>query len=444
MDILLEKIRILEEKYDKPNPEIIKAKNIKLGLRNNDGTGVVVGITSKGQVIGREKGQPIDGKLLYCGYNVSSIVKNLQKEKRFGFEEIVYLLLTNELPTKQDLSNLSQHLAERRHLPRRQKTLIMQESGNYSQMGALHTAVSNLRVFDEDADDVSLNNVTLQCLDLIAKFPTIVAYNYNALAFKQGIGGNGLVEPRKDLSTAENFLYMLNGKVPDKELAWMLDIALVIHAEHGGGNNSTFSVRCVSSSKSNTYMAISSGISSLSGHLHGGANEAVEAMMYEMMYGSNAIKKEDWNNKSVVKSYLEGILDKKIGNSGKIFGLGHAVYTLSDPRTIIIKSFVEKLVKRNAKEDELQLYNLVAEVGASLMMERKGIVVSPNVDFYSGFFYRLMGIPKEIFTPLFAMARVAGWSAHRVEELIQGKLIRPAYATSLNHENHYSSLEQRY
>jgi citrate synthase len=166
--------------------------------------------------------------------------------------------------------------------------------------------------------------------------------------------------------------------------------------------------------------------------------------MYELMHGSNAIKKEEWNNKDVIKSYLEGILDKKIGTSGKIFGLGHAVYTLSDPRTIIIKEFVENLVKRNGKEDELQLYNLVAEVGASLIMERKGIVASPNVDFYSGFFYRLMGIPKEIFTPLFAMARVAGWCAHRIEELIQGKLIRPAYATSLDRENNYSSLEQRY
>ena len=444
MDNLLEKIRILEEQYDKPNPELIKKYNIKLGLRNEDGTGVVVGITSKGQVIGKENGNPVEGRLLYCGYDVSDIVQNLQKEKRFGFEETVYLLLTNTLPSSVDLKSISDNLAQRRSLAVRQKALIRQESEDDDQMGALHTVVSNLRVFDENTRGMSSDNVSLQCLNLIAKFPTIVAYNYNNYAFNKGLGGNGLIEPRADLGTAENFLYMLNGSIPDKEVAHMLDIALVLHAEHGGGNNSTFGVREITSSQSDTYMAICAGIASLSGHLHGGANESVINMIDEMTIGSNAIKQKYWDSTDVVKSYLEDLLDKKIGDgSGKIYGMGHAVYTLSDPRAVIFKKFAQTLAKRNGKEDELQLYNTIVKAATDLMKERKGITISPNVDFYSGFVYRQMGIPKEVFTPLFAMARVAGWSAHRKEQLVQGKIIRPAYKSSLDHENKYQPVDQR-
>ncbi|GBE02046.1 MAG TPA: citrate synthase [Nitrospirae bacterium] len=442
MNGLIEKIAHLEEKHDRLAPELVKSRNIKLGLRNSDGTGVVVGITSKGQVKGFErdkwgKNHPVPGKLFYCGYDVETIVRNIEKEKIFGFEEVIYLLLTGELPRKADLDSFSAALAERRGLPQLAKKIIRYNSENDDQMGALHIAVASLHKFDTNPRSTNIRDVTRQCIDLIAKAPTIIAYNYCVLRGDDVFPN--FVEPDPNLSTAQNFLYMLNGKVPDDFVAHLFDQAMVLHAEHGGGNNSTFTVRTVSSSLTDTYMAICAGIASLSGHLHGGANEAVMRMMEDIKRNVR-----DWRDDQEIYAYLEMILDKKAGDgSGKIYGIGHAVYTISDPREKILKEKARSFAEMKGRLDEFELYNKVSELAVKLVRRKKGKRACPNVDFYSGFVYDMMGIPGELYTPIFAMSRVAGWSAHRIEEIIQGKLIRPAYISSLKETRDYIPLSQR-
>jgi len=442
MNGLIEKIAQLEEKHDRLDPELVKSKNIKLGLRNSDGTGVVVGITSKGQVKGFErdkwgKNHPVPGKLFYCGYDVETIVGNIEKEKIFGFEEVIYLLLTGELPRKADLDSFSAALAERRGLPQLAKKIIRYNSENDDQMGALHIAVASLHKFDTNPRSTNIRDVTRQCIDLIAKAPTIIAYNYCVLRGDDVFPN--FVEPDPNLSTAQNFLYMLNSKVPDDFVAHLFDLAMVLHAEHGGGNNSTFTVRTVSSSLTDTYMAICAGIASLSGHLHGGANEAVMRMMEDIKRNVR-----DWRDDQEIYTYLEMILDKKTGDgSGKIYGIGHAVYTISDPREKILKDKARSFAEMKGRLDEFELYNKVSELAVKLVRRKKGKRACPNVDFYSGFVYDMMGIPGELYTPIFAMSRTAGWSAHRIEEIIQGKLIRPAYISSLKETRDYIPLSQR-
>ncbi|GBD99213.1 citrate synthase [bacterium BMS3Abin07] len=444
MDNLLEKIARLEEKHNKLDPEFVKKKNIKLGLRNLDGTGVVVGITSKGQVRGYEKdkwgkSRPTPGKIYYCGIDVKEIVDNIEKEKRFGFEEVAYLLLTGKLPTAEDLHGFLHELGVKRRIPDVAKKVIRFNSRNNDQMGALHAAVSSLHKFDPDPRSTDIRDVTRQCVDLIAKFPTIIAYNYCVLRSNGSRTHPTFVPPESSLSTAQNFFYMVQGKIPDDEIAHVFDIALILHAEHGGGNNSTFTVRTVSSSLTDTYMAMCAGIASLSGHLHGGANEAVMNMM-------EGIKKDvkDWNDDDEIVSCLENILDGKSGDrSGKIYGLGHAVYTISDPRATILKEKARTFASKKGRLDEFNLYEKVAEQSVRLIRRKKGKKVSPNVDFYSGFVYDMMGIPSELFTPIFAMSRIAGWSAHRIEEIIQGRLIRPAYISSWNKPITYTPIKKR-
>jgi len=435
MEKVLKIIQKLALKHDKISPELVKAKNIKLGLRNEDGTGVFVGITSKGQVIGykkeihadgTEKKIDLDGELYYSGYNVKDLVKYHQKENRFGFEETAYLLLTSELPNQEHLDTFTTELAQRRHLPEEAKKIILNRPPHDDQMGSLHTIVSAMHLFDRNPNSTDIKDLARQCIDLIAKFPTIVAYNYHAsVGHKREL--SDLLEPRNDYSHAENFLYMLHGKKPDKMTAHLFDMMLVLHAEHGGGNNSTFTVRAVSSSGANSYMAICSGVASLSGHLHGGANEAVEGMMENI---KTHVK--DWNDDDELSDYLGKILDKKTNDkSGKIYGIGHAVYTKSDPRAVVLEQKAEEIARKSGMEKEFNLYRKVALLSPKIVLAKKGKVAAANVDFYSGFVYRSMGIPKELFTPIFAMSRVAGWSAHRIEEIIQGKLIRPSYVSSL-------------
>lgn len=435
MEKVLKIIEKLALKHDKISPDLVKSKNIKLGLRNENGTGVFVGITSKGQVIGykkeiqgdgSEKKIDLDGELYYCGYNVKDLVRHHQKEGRFGFEETIYLLLTGELPNKKHLDTFTSELAQRRRLPEEAKKIILNRPPHDDQMGSLHTIVSAMHLFDKNPDSTDINDLSRQCIDLIAKFPTIVAYNYHASAGHRKEFPE-LLDSRDDYSHAENFLYMIHGKKPDKLTAHLFDMMLVLHAEHGGGNNSTFTVRTVSSSGANSYMAICSGIASLSGHLHGGANEAVEGMMENI---KSHVK--DWDDDDEVSSYLGKILDKKANDSsGKIYGIGHAVYTKSDPRALILEHKAEEIAKKSGMKKEFNLYRKVAMLAPDIVLKKKGKVASANVDFYSGFVYRSMGIPKELFTPIFAMSRVAGWSAHRIEEIIQGKLIRPSYFSSL-------------
>ncbi|MBI5408542.1 MAG: citrate synthase [Nitrospirae bacterium] len=447
MESVLKKVEELALLHDRIDPKIVKEKNIKLGLRNEDGSGVFVGITSKGQVIGYEKiitgdgGEklhPVPGKLYYCGYDVEDLIKGKEKEKRFGFEETIYLLLTGELPAKEDLKSFSKELGKRRALPDEAKELILNRPEHDDQMCSLHTIVSAMHLFDKNPNSTDLRDVTRQCLDLAARFPTIIAYNYRKNLMKKN-DYKKLLDPDPDLGTAENFLYLLSGKVPDGFTAELFDTMLIFHAEHGGGNNSTFTTRCVSSSGANTYMAICAGIGSLSGHLHGGANEAVVKMIDDIKRNVT-----DWKSDEEVKSYLIKLLEKKAGDkSGKIYGLGHAVYTLSDPRAVFLEVRGAELAKMCGREKEFSLYRRIAKIAPQLVKDKKGKVVCTNVDFYSGFVYQCMGIPKELFTPIFAMARVAGWSAHRIEEIIQGRIIRPSYFSSLKGMRSYIPLSKR-
>jgi len=447
MDAILKKVQELALLHDKLDPKIIKEKNIKLGLRNEDGTGVFVGITSKGQVIGYEKVaqgdgiekvNPVAGKLSYCGYDVDDLVREKEKEGRFGFEETIYLLLTGELPNKLDIKAFSLLLDKKRALPDEVKQMILSSPPHDDQMGSLHTIVSAMHLFDKHPNSIDMNDVTRQCIDLIAKLPTIVAYNYIAGSMKKK-SLSKLTDPAPNLSTAEHFLYLLSGKMPEKATAELFDTMLIFHAEHGGGNNSTFSTRCVSSSGANTYMAICAGIGSLSGHLHGGANEAVIRMMKDI---KNKVK--NWENDDELASYLELILDKKTGDkSGKIYGLGHAVYTVSDPRAVFLETRAGELARAANREKEFELYKRIARLAPSIVKNKKDKVVCTNVDFYSGFVYQCMGIPSELFTPIFAMARVAGWTAHRIEEIVQGRIIRPSYVTSLKGKKNYIALAKR-
>lgn len=447
MESVLKKVEQLALQHDKIDPKIVKARNIKLGLRNEDGSGVFVGITSKGQVIGYEKItsgdgivklHPIPGKLYYCGYDVEDIVAAKEAEKRFGFEETIYLLLTGTLPNKEDLRGFTKELGRRYALPEPVIELIFSRPHSEDQMGALHTIVSAMHIFDKNPKSTDIKDVVRQCIDLIAKFPTIIAYNYHA-SLPEKKTPKDMIKPDPDLSIAENFLWMLSGKKPDTQIAQFFDTMLIFHAEHGGGNNSTFSTRCVSSAGANTYMAICAGIASLSGHLHGGANEAVAKMMSDIKR-----KVKDWEDEQEIKEYLTLLLEKKAGDkSGKIYGVGHAVYTVSDPRAVFLEKRAGELAKMAGLEKEFTLYKKVAKIAPKLVKEAKGKVVCINVDFYSGFVYKCMGIPSALFTPIFAMARVAGWSAHRIEEIIQGKIIRPSYVSSLKGRKQYVPLNKR-
>lgn len=447
MEAILKKIQDLALLHDKIDPKVVKEKNIKLGLRNDDGTGVFVGITSKGQVMGYEKHisadgtqrvVPIPGRLIYCGYDVEALVRGKEEECRFGFEETVYLLLTGELPTAADLKGFSQGLAKRRPLPAEVKEMILSRPKHDDQMGSLHTMVSAMHLFDRNPNSTDFKDVTRQCIDLIAKFPTIIAYNY-LTSQMQKKDAKKLIEPDPQLCTAENFLYLLQGEKPDKFTAELFDTMLIFHAEHGGGNNSTFSTRCVSSSGANTYMALCAGIGSLSGHLHGGANEAVVKMTSEIKR-----KVKDWKDEDEIKAYLSLLLDKQAGDrTGKIYGMGHAVYTVSDPRAVFLENRAGELAAKYGKDEEFALYRQIAKIAPQLIRDKKGKVVCTNVDFYSGFVYKCMGIPKELFTPIFAMSRVAGWASHRIEEIVQGRIIRPSYVSSLKKEMHYLPLSKR-
>ena len=447
MEKVLRKVEELALLHDKIDPKLVRERNIKLGLRNEDGSGVFVGITSKGQVIGYEKIicgdgveklHPVPGKLYYCGYDVADLVKAKEEENRFGFEETIYLLLTGMLPSEKDLKSFSAELRKRRALPPEAIEIILNRPKHDDQMGSLHTIVSAMHLFDNKPNSTDIRDVTRQCIDLIAKFPTIIAYNYLSSQMKKK-NRKKLIEPDPDMNTAESFLYMLSGKAPDRVMSGLFDTMLMFHAEHGGGNNSTFTTRCVSSSGANTYMAICAGIGSLSGHLHGGANEAVTRMMRDIKRNV-----KDWKDEDRIKRYLEMLMDKNAGDrSGKIYGLGHAVYTLSDPRAVFLEKKGEALAKAAGWEDEFALYKKVSNIAPCIVKKKKGKTVCTNVDFYSGFIYQCMGIPEELFTPVFAMARIAGWSAHRIEEVIQGRIIRPSFVSSLKRLKDYVPLTDR-
>ena len=408
---------------------------VKRGLRNKDGTGVLVGLTNIGDVVGykKEDGKviAIPGKLLYRGIDIEDITKGFQKEDRHGFDETVYLLLTGHLPDKKELMEFSTHMASLRALPDDfVKDMILSMKGK-DVLNILARSVLGLYTLDEKPDDISLNNMIRQSLNIIAKFPTIVAYSYQALRHLYKGKTLSIRHPQINLTTAENFLYLIKGdcKGFSKLEADLLDLMLVLHAEHGGGNNSTFTMRVTSSSETDIYSSVTSAIGSLKGPLHGGANVRVLEMMEDMK-----IHLKDWTDEEEVKAHLLMILNKKANDfSGKIYGIGHAVYTISDPRAAILKTKARELAIEKGRLDEFELYALVErltpEVFSVFKGEKSTKVVCINVDFYSGFVYACLDISKELYTPLFAIARVSGWCTHRIEELTFSakRIIRPAF-----------------
>lgn len=439
----LEEITVKASQIDK---NLFDTYNVKRGLRNQDGSGVLVGLTNIGDVVGYEKkdGQiiPREGKLYYRGIDVDDLVHGFQKDKRHGFDETVYLLLTGKLPAKEDLDLFSSYMAGHRDLPHSFVNLILSFRGK-NIMNMLARSILVMYTQDDEAENYSHINLLKQSLNLIAKFPVIAAYVY--FGFRHTYQRKSLIfrHPDPALSTAENFLYMLKGEDYDKLEADILDLALVLHAEHGGGNNSTFATRVISSAGTDTYSAISAGLGSLKGFLHGGANLQVEEMMRD-------IKKnvKDWNDKKEVLEYLVKILRCEAGDgSGKLYGIGHAIYTLSDPRAILLKDKARELANKKGKLNEYELYESVEMLAPEAFASFKGTnskVVSANVDFYSGFVYKCIDIPKELFTPIFAIARMAGWCAHRLEEVTftSRRIIRPAYKNVFGRVD-YESIEVR-
>ena len=406
---------------------------VNRGLRDENGNGVLTGLTEISEIQAKTPdGQPCEGSLFYRGYNVNDLVKGFLKDGRFGFEEITYLLLFGDLPSREELSNFCQLLASYRSLPNSFVRDIIMKAPSTDIMNSVARSVLTLYSYDNNPNDTSIPNVLRQCLQLIAMFPQLALYGYQAYNYYKNDHPTFFIhDPVPELSTAQNILYMLRPDMKYSQTeARVLDMALVLHAEHGGGNNSTFTTHVVTSSGTDTYSAIAAALGSLKGPKHGGANIKVCHMFEEIK-----AQIRDWKDDDEVKAYLAKILHgDAFDHAGLIYGVGHAVYSLSDPRAVIFKSFVHQLAQEKGREDEYQLYSSVERLAPEIISgERKMYKgVSANVDFYSGFVYQMLGIPEELFTPLFAIARISGWSAHRLEELVNGnRIIRPAYKAIL-------------
>lgn len=409
--------------------------DVKRGLRDINGKGVLAGLTQVSNVQATKivDGQevPCAGSLSYRGYDIKELTGGFIRDKRFGFEETAYLLLFGKLPDKEELKEFTDLLANQRSLPKNFTRDVIMKAPSSDIMNALSRSVLTLYSYDKNPDDISLPNVLRQCLNLISVFPLLSVYGYQA--YNHFVRGKSLYihNPKKELSTAENILRMLR---PDKKYtaleAQILDIALILHMEHGGGNNSTFTTHVVSSSGTDTYSAIAAALGSLKGPKHGGANIKVVSMVQDM-------KKEvkDWEDEDEVRNYLKKLLHKEaFDRRGLIYGMGHAVYSVSDPRAEVFKGFVETLAKEKGRMKDYRLYSMVERLAPEVIAEERKIYkgVSANVDFYSGFVYSMLDLPLELFTPMFAVARIVGWSAHRMEELINtDKIIRPAYKNVL-------------
>ncbi len=427
----LKKLSELAERSSMIDEELYTKYDVKRGLRKKDFTGVLVGLTKIGDVLGYnkegDKVTPAEGRLLYRGIEVKELVEGFQKGKRPGFDETVFLLLFGRLPTEYGLKIFSEKLAGLRELPENfTEDMILKLKGK-DVMNMMARCVLALYTLDEKADDTSTANIINQSMDLIAKFPTIIAYSYQAMRHIYHHKHLVIRHPKEKFHTAENFLYMVKGYKKYTPLeAELLDLVLVLHAEHGGGNNSSFTMHVVSSTGTDTYSAIAAALGSLKGPLHGGANIKVAEMMSEIR---NNVK--NWKDKKELSAYILKILQKKAyDKSGKIYGFGHAVYTLSDPRAVLLKEKARELAKEGGRMDEFELHTSMEKLVPEIIKKFKGTSkkIAPNVDFYSGFVYNCLRIPKEVYTPLFAMARISGWCAHRIEEIISSRrIIRPAY-----------------
>ncbi len=446
---------LLKEKFQKEaadlyqpfSKELFKQHRVKRGLRNEDGTGVMAGLTSVGAVNGYyiEDGEklPMEGHLRYRGYDITDLVRNCEKENRFGFEEVAYLLLFGDLPDAKKLNDFSRLIGNLRPLPEGFTEDMILKAPSTNIMNKIARAVLASYSYDSNPDEITVGNIMRQSIELIARLPVMAAYGYQAKSHYHDSNSLYLHTPQPKLSTAENFLYMLR---PDnkytREEAEMVDLLLMIHAEHGGGNNSAFTTRVVSSSDTDTYSVIAAAIGSLKGPKHGGANAKVMGMMEDIK--ANV---KNWEDEEEVKAYLAKILRKEaFDNSGLVYGMGHAIYTYSDPRCILLKEKAGELVAQKPEfQKEFNLYcaieRLTPEVFAEVKNNNK--VMCANVDMYSGFVYKMLGIPEEMYTPLFAISRIVGWCAHRLEEVIGcGRIIRPAYKSML-HSKEYVNIKDR-
>ncbi|TLX77606.1 citrate synthase [Labilibacter sediminis] len=430
--VLLENLAKLAVQSCEIDKQLFNDYGVKRGLRNDDFSGVLVGLTHIGNVVGYDnkdgKLLPREGELYYRGIELKDLAKGFLSTGRHGFEETAYLLLTGQLPNETELKDFTEYLGEQYELPSFfSKNMILSLRGR-DVMNMLARSVLGLYAADEDAEDFSHVNLMKQAISLIAKFPVIVAYSYYGMRHSFQRKSLIIRHPQKHLSLAENFLYMLKGNDYTKLEADLLDLSLVIHAEHGGGNNSSFTTRVVSSAQTDTYSAIAAALGSLKGGLHGGANLKVIDMMDNIKENV-----KDWTDKKEVSEYLLKLLKKEaFDRTGKIYGIGHAIYTLSDPRAVLLKEKARELAEEKGRMDEFKLYEIIEELAPEVFYQFKGAnakVICANVDFYSGFVYQCIKIPKEIYTPIFAVARIAGWAAHRIEEVTfsSRRIIRPAY-----------------
>jgi len=431
-------------KADDVDVDLYERFGVKRGLRDQNGKGVLTGVTNISKIVSSKivngKEEHVDGQLWYRGYNVIDMVKDFGF-KRFGFEEVSYLLLFGELPTDEELTRFKEVLGSLRTLPTNFTRDVIMKAPSYDVMNSMTKSVLTLSAYDDNASDISIANVLEQCLRLISEFPMLAVYGYCAYNHYERDESMYIHFPDPKISTAENILRLLR---PNKEYslleAQVLDAALVLHAEHGGGNNSTFTTRVVSSAGSDTYSVMAAALSSLKGPKHGGANIKVMKMMDNIRENVN-VKDTD-----ALRDYLAKIVDKQaFDKAGLIYGMGHAIYSISDPRARVFRKFVEKLAAEKHLEEEFELYAEIERMAPEIISEKRKIYkgVSANVDFYSGFVYNMLGIPTELFTPIFAIARIVGWSAHRIEELINvDKIIRPAYR-SIMEERTYTPYEER-
>ena len=446
---ITEYIRKLAELSCKNNnikPEMYGEHSVKRGLRDLDGKGVVTGLTEISSITSRKilpdgTEESCDGVLCYRGYNIKDLVEGFMSDKRFGFEETVYLLLFSELPDKDQLEEFKATLTDLRSLPTSfVRDMILKAPGK-DMMNILSRSVLALYAYDDNADDISIPNVLRQSLFLISVFPLLAVYSYQSFQHYYNNKSLFIHMPDPNLSTAENILRILREDNKYSKLeAQMLDLALVLHAEHGGGNNSTFTTHVVTSSGTDTYSSVAAALGSLKGPRHGGANVKVVKMFDDM------ISNIDTTDEDAIRDYLERLLDKKaFDNAGLIYGMGHAVYSKSDPRADVLMKCARDLSIENGYEEEYKLYETVARIAPEIIAKKRKIYkgVSANVDFYSGLVYRMLRLPYELYTPIFAISRIAGWSAHRIEEIqCAGKIIRPAYV-NVKEEKKYIPLEKR-
>lgn len=425
---------------DKIDSELYAKYEVKRGLRDVSGKGVLAGLTEisaiRGYIMDNEDLVPCEGELFYRGYNIADLVNGFIDENRFGFEEVCFLLLFGHLPSREQCAEFNSVLSACMELPDDFVRGTILKMPSCDMMNSIATSILTLYTYDSAADDISVPNVIRQCLQLIAQFPGLMVYAYQAYAYYYKKQSLVIHPPLKNLSRAQNILHMLR---PDSIYtpleASVLDLALVLHAEHGGGNNSTFTTHVVTSSGTDTYSAVAASLASLKGPKHGGANIKVSQMFDDL---KQTVR--DWNDEDEIRRYIERIVDKEaFDKAGLVYGIGHAVYSLSDPRARILKQWTEKLAWEKGFEREFKLYAAVERIAPEVIQSKRKMYkgVSANIDFYSGLMYRMLNLPEELFTPLFAAARLAGWSAHRVEELVNGgKIIRPAYKSVMPYKEY--------